>query len=164
MSSMVSPCHQFTRPPHTPIEITVKAHAEDVALFWSDQSQFYSRCLKDLDSLTKILHSRYYCCIHICRESQNVQRHMVATYRLDDIITILEWIVSEYVVIKPSGTNISDYRRLGMSRYDDYAFEALLARAYNLRILQSQEHSNTTINILYGYPDISCCYHHYRSD
>jgi hypothetical protein len=102
-SSMVSPCYQFTRPPHTPIEITVYAHADDVALFWSDESKFYYRCVKDLDSLTKILHSRYYCCIHICRESQNVQRHMVATLRLDDIITFLEWIVSQYVVIKPSG-------------------------------------------------------------
>ena len=159
---MISPCYHFTRPPHTPIEITVHAHADDVSLFWSDQSQFYSRCVKDLDSLTKILHSRYYCCIHICRESQNVQRHMVATLRLDDIITFLEWIVSQYVVIKPTGIDISDRRRLGMSRYDDHAYEALLARAYNLRILQSHEHSNTPINILYGYPDVACCYHYYR--
>ncbi len=51
-----------------------------------------------------------------------------------------------------------------MSRYNDCAYEALLARAYNLRILQRQEHSNTPINILYGYPDIPCCYHYYRSD
>jgi hypothetical protein len=73
-------------------------------------------------------------------------------------------------VIKPFGTNTDD------RRYDDYprarsrsyqlftVYEALLARAYNLRLLQSLEHSSTPINFLYGYPDVPCCNHYFRSD
>lgn len=40
----------------------------------------------DLASLTQILDSRYHCCVHVCRESQNV-----ATTRLDDVISMLYW-------------------------------------------------------------------------
>jgi len=157
-----SRCYQHTRLNHIPIQITVQAHSDDIALFWIDQSNFYSRCVTDLNSLTKILHSRYHCCVHTCRESQNVQRHLIATCRLDDIIKILEWIVSQFVMIKPSAIVSEDRRRLGMARYDDFPYEALLARAYNLRILQSQEHI-TSINLLYGFQDHPCCNHYHRS-
>jgi hypothetical protein len=146
--STKSRCYQHTRLNHIPIQITVQAHSDDIALFWIDQSNFYSRCVTDLDSLTKILHSRYHCCVHTCRESQNVQRHLIATCRLDDIIKILEWIVSQFVMIKPSAIVSEDRRRLGMARYDDF---------------QSQEHI-TSINLLYGFQDHPCCNHYHRSN
>ena len=57
------------------------------------------------------------------------------------MITILEWIVSEYVVVPISNSyNSSDPRRLCMARYDQFPYESLLAQAYNLRLYQSTVH------------------------
>lgn len=47
-STMLSPCYQFDRVPHTPIEVTVNAHADDVALFWRNQDHFYQRWILPL--------------------------------------------------------------------------------------------------------------------
>ena len=159
--SLESRCYDYIRPFQTPIDCPVPASSADFAMFCTHQADFYQRLVNDLDILTLFLHRRYFCCVSICRDSQNTFRYMVALSRLDDIITILVWIVSEYVMKQMNG--ISHVRRVCMARYDQYPYEHLLARAYNLRFMQSHEHpSSSPVHVLYGYGILPCCRHNHR--
>jgi len=89
---------------------------------------------------------------------------MVASRRLDALITILEWIFSEYVVVLISNFyNSSDSRRLCMARYDEFPYEGLLAQAYNLRLYQSGTHLTNDECILSSVRYYPCVNHHFRS-
>ena len=154
--SLESSCYNYIRQFQTPVDCPVSASSNDFALFCTHQDEFYQRLVTDLDLLTFFLHRRYFCCVSICRDSQNTFRYMVALSRLDDIIAILAWIVSEYVVVRLHGMvrlhGPPNTGRVCMSRYDQHPYEHLLARAYNLRFMQSHDHTSSShVYILYGY-------------
>jgi hypothetical protein len=89
---------------------------------------------------------------------------MVARRCLDALITILEWIVSEYVVVLISNSSdSSDPRRLCMARYDQFPYEGLLAQAYNLRLYQSGIHLTNEECILSSVRYYPCVNHTIRS-
>ena len=89
---------------------------------------------------------------------------MVASRRLDALITILECIVSEYVVVPISNSyNSSDPRRLCMARYDQFPYEGLLAQAYNLRLYQSDVHPTQEDCILSSIRYYACANHAFCS-
>jgi len=89
---------------------------------------------------------------------------VVASRRLDALITILEWIVSEYVVVPISNSyNSSDPRRLCMARYDQFPYEGLLAQAYNLRLYQSDVHLTREDCILSSIRYYPCVNHSFRA-
>jgi hypothetical protein len=139
-----NPCYQYSRqsPMVQPdVDRIHRCNPNDLALFFSAQETFYRRCIHDLNIVTTIMHRKYHCCRRVCGSSHNPYRYVVASRRLIALITILEWIVSEYVVASISNPyNSSDPRRLCMALYDQFPYEGLLARAYNLRLFQRNTH------------------------
>lgn len=139
--AIANQCFQFIRQFQVlpPEDVRVPGcNPNDVALFVSAQETFYTRCVKDLSIITTILHRRFHCCRNVSCSSHNPYRYMAASNRLDILITILEWIVSEYVLVPIP--NSYDTRRLCMARYDQFPYKGLLAQAYNLRLYQSNVH------------------------
>ena len=135
---LANPCYPSIRQIQLLQSADVRVHGcnpNDLALFFGAQETFYRRCIQDLSTVASIMHRKYHCCRSICCRSHNPYRYVVASRRLDAMITILEWIVSEYVMFPISNSyNSSDPRRLIMARYDQFPYEGLLAQAYNLRL------------------------------
>lgn len=136
------------------------ANVQDIHLFYSNRAHFYQRYSTDLDLLTSILHRRYYCCRLINEATRNHFVYMMALERRDNMAALLKWIVCVYDLIL---TIYDAQRPLCMARYDDYPYEGLLARIYNLRLLQSGAHPTIADSVLSGYRNYPCCMHCHRS-
>jgi hypothetical protein len=149
------------------------ANPTDIALFIADEHGFYHRSVEDLDELTTILHQQKHCCRSISAVSYGPLRYDKANECLDDKISILAWVVSEFISIRvpyrefqPAHDRVAHDRviqrnlhhdhmiTVRVAKFNQYPYEELLARAYSLRLLHTAEHPEDCV-----YP---CCKHFFR--
>ena len=128
------------------------ANPTDIAQFQADEDEFYSRSVSDMTLLQKLLHRRHNCCMSVFRVSHNEFSSERILERLDDLISILSWIVSEFVHVPALHPDRDGTIYVSVSRYDRHPYEDLLGWAYNLRLLQTKEHRRNE----------ECCRHYFR--
>ena len=125
-----------------------------IDLLVRDQGSLYHQTIMDLDVLTEILHPQKHCCASVNMASYNPTKYSQARQHLNDKISLLQWMVGQFVTVPC--TYLNRERQVCLARFDQYPYEDLLARAYNLRMIQIADHPEDCV-----YP---CCKHCFRSD
>jgi len=160
-----TPVSQVLSPAQDPIPtLPFGSNHQDFYFLHTNEAGFFQCVCTDLEVIARILYRGKNCCFLVSLTSYGPYRYMAAMERLDDIIAILAWIVSEFHEVNTYHPRTNAVMRAWVSRFSSHPYELLLARAYNLRLYQSGEHPKPTKHgyVVYPHVYVPCGKHYFR--